>query len=201
MSETLVSIDLGTTRLKVAAFTPAGELLQHLAMRHKTPATGQRAEQRYRLEPGARRRGDLAGKGKAVGQEDRVEGGALGFPGKAPVEVEIGQRERRGFGVPPGRLMVAAALDEQVKVQWTGHPALSSQRPRSSPAAPDEINDRQRAGIEAAKERGVYRGRRKSVDDGEIRRLAGEGVAKARIARDLGVSRMTVYRALAEPET
>jgi len=63
------------------------------------------------------------------------------------------------------------------------------------------IRDRQRAGIEAAKERGVYRGRRKSVDDGEIRRLAGEGVAKARIARDLGVSRMTVYRALAEPET
>lgn len=34
------------------------------------------------------------------------------------------------------------------------------------------------------------------MDDAEIRRLASEGVAKAQIARDLGVSRMTVYRAL-----
>ncbi len=63
------------------------------------------------------------------------------------------------------------------------------------------IRDRQRAGIDAAKGKGVYKGRRKSVDDEEIRRLASEGVAKAQIARDLGVSRMTVYRALADTET
>ncbi|TDL84599.1 recombinase family protein [Meridianimarinicoccus aquatilis] len=58
------------------------------------------------------------------------------------------------------------------------------------------IRDRQRAGIEAAKGKGLYKGRQKRVDDVEIRRLASEGVSKAKIARDLGVSRMTVYRAL-----
>ena len=63
------------------------------------------------------------------------------------------------------------------------------------------IHDRQRAGIEAAKGKGVYKGRQKSVDDEEIRRLAAAGIAKAKIARDLGVSRMTVYRALADNMT
>ena len=58
------------------------------------------------------------------------------------------------------------------------------------------IRDRQRAGIEAAKGKGVYRGRQKRIDDAEIRRRAAEGTSKAQIARDLGVSRMTVYRAL-----
>ena len=58
------------------------------------------------------------------------------------------------------------------------------------------IRDRQRAGIEAAKQKGVYKGRRKQVDDLKIRRLAAEGASKAKIARDMGVSRMTVYRAL-----
>ena len=63
------------------------------------------------------------------------------------------------------------------------------------------IRDRQRAGIEAANSKGVYKGRRMSVDDEEIRRLASEGVAKTKISRDLGVSRLTVYRALADAET
>ncbi|TCB60171.1 recombinase family protein [Rhizobium leguminosarum bv. viciae] len=59
------------------------------------------------------------------------------------------------------------------------------------------IKDRQRAGIEAAKTEGVYKGRKKNVDDEEIRRRIAAGVSKADVARDLKVSRMTVYRALA----
>jgi len=62
------------------------------------------------------------------------------------------------------------------------------------------IRDRQRAGIEAAKGRGVYKGRKKNIDDEEIRRLTAEGIPKAQIARDLGVSRMTVYRAITDTE-
>ena len=58
------------------------------------------------------------------------------------------------------------------------------------------IRDRQRAGIDAAKERGAYQGRQKQVDDAEIRRLVEGGTSKAQISRDLGVSRMIVYRAL-----
>ncbi|WP_062112679.1 recombinase family protein [Aureimonas sp. AU40] len=59
------------------------------------------------------------------------------------------------------------------------------------------ILERQRAGIEAAKQRGIYKGRPRTAPNAEIRRrrAAGEGVTD--IARALKVSRMTVYRALA----
>lgn len=63
------------------------------------------------------------------------------------------------------------------------------------------IRDRQRAGIDAAKDKGVYKGRQKRVDDDAIRRLASDGSPKAQIARDLGVSRMTIYRALEKQKT
>ena len=63
------------------------------------------------------------------------------------------------------------------------------------------IRDRQRAGFDAAKDKGVYKGRQKRVDDDAIRRLASEGGPKAQIARDLGVSRMTIYRALEKQKT
>ncbi len=62
------------------------------------------------------------------------------------------------------------------------------------------IKDRQRAGIEAARADGVYKGRKKNVDDDEIRRRVAAGANKAEVARQLNVSRMTVYRALAEQE-
>ena len=58
------------------------------------------------------------------------------------------------------------------------------------------IKDRQRAGIDAAKADGIYKGRKKNVDDAEIRRRITAGATKAAVARDLNISRMTVYRAL-----
>lgn len=58
------------------------------------------------------------------------------------------------------------------------------------------IKDRQRAGIEAAKAKGTYKGRKKVVDEAEIRDRIERGQTKAHVAREMGVSRMTVYRAL-----
>src|SRR3546814_2647457 len=59
------------------------------------------------------------------------------------------------------------------------------------------IKDRQRAGIEAARAEGVYKGRTKNIDDDEIRSRITAGASKASVARDLTISRMTAYRALA----
>jgi DNA invertase Pin-like site-specific DNA recombinase len=61
--------------------------------------------------------------------------------------------------------------------------------------------ERQIEGIAAAKSRGVYRGRKPSVNTAEIQRLRLEDKLSAtEIARRLGVGRATVYRALANRE-
>lgn len=59
--------------------------------------------------------------------------------------------------------------------------------------------ERQRAGIEAAKERGAYIGRRKGTTKGKperARQLWGKGLAAAEIATALGISERTVWRYL-----
>lgn len=61
------------------------------------------------------------------------------------------------------------------------------------------IRERQREGIELAKQRGAYRGRKKAlVDDQvvELRRRAGAGEQKATLAREFGISRETLYQYL-----
>jgi DNA invertase Pin-like site-specific DNA recombinase len=59
--------------------------------------------------------------------------------------------------------------------------------------------ERQREGIAAAKARGVYRGRKPSVDRPAIRRLREEQqLGATEIARRLGIGRASVYRALAK---
>ena len=60
--------------------------------------------------------------------------------------------------------------------------------------------ERQRVGIEAAKERGVYLGRKPGTTKGKPKRakaLAEHGLTHKEIAEALGVSRRTVIRYLA----
>ena len=56
--------------------------------------------------------------------------------------------------------------------------------------------ERQLEGIAAAKARGVYKGRLPSIDAGAVRRLAGQGIGGTEIARQLKISRASVYRLL-----
>lgn len=61
--------------------------------------------------------------------------------------------------------------------------------------------ERQLEGIAAAKVRGVYRGRKPSIDSAEVQRLRiDEKLGATEIARRLGVGRASVYRALAHYE-
>lgn len=56
--------------------------------------------------------------------------------------------------------------------------------------------ERQMEGIAKAKARGVYKGRKPSVDRNKVREMHSGGVGPAEIARSLGISRASVYRAL-----
>lgn len=56
--------------------------------------------------------------------------------------------------------------------------------------------ERQAEGIAKAKAAGVYKGRKPSVPVEEVRRLKGEGVSPTDIAKQLGIGRASVYRAL-----
>jgi DNA invertase Pin-like site-specific DNA recombinase len=61
------------------------------------------------------------------------------------------------------------------------------------------IRERQREGIAIAKQRGVYRGRKKSLSNdkvSELKRRVVCGEQKAAIARDMGISRETLYQYL-----
>lgn len=61
------------------------------------------------------------------------------------------------------------------------------------------IRERQAEGIAAAKARGVYQGRKRALTRSDVqaaRLRIDEGVPKATVARDLGVSRQTLYTAL-----
>jgi DNA invertase Pin-like site-specific DNA recombinase len=65
------------------------------------------------------------------------------------------------------------------------------------------IRERQREGIELAKKRGAYKGRRPSLTTeqvAELRAQAAAGVPKTQLARQYAIHRDTVYRYLARIE-
>jgi DNA invertase Pin-like site-specific DNA recombinase len=59
------------------------------------------------------------------------------------------------------------------------------------------IRERQAEGIRIARQKGVYKGRKAALTEEqieEVRRKAAEGIPKARIAREFGCSRETIYK-------
>jgi DNA invertase Pin-like site-specific DNA recombinase len=63
------------------------------------------------------------------------------------------------------------------------------------------IRERQREGIALAKQRGAYRGRKKSLNSEkieELKRRIAAGEQKAKLAREFGISRETLYQYLRE---
>ena len=58
------------------------------------------------------------------------------------------------------------------------------------------IRERQQAGIEAAKAKGIYKGRKPTVPVDKVRELRAAGHGPSAIAERLKISRMSVHRAL-----
>jgi DNA invertase Pin-like site-specific DNA recombinase len=61
------------------------------------------------------------------------------------------------------------------------------------------LRERQREGIALAKQRGAYRGRRKTLSDEQVallRQQVQAGKKKAQLAREFGISRQTLYEYL-----
>ena len=51
-------------------------------------------------------------------------------------------------------------------------------------------------GITSAKAKGVYRGRKKTIQPEKVRALKAEGLGVSEIANQLKISRQSIYRAL-----
>jgi len=65
------------------------------------------------------------------------------------------------------------------------------------------IHERQREGIALAKQRGAYKGRKKALSAAAVTQLRARiaiGVSKAKVAREFGISRQTLYQYLQEGE-
>jgi DNA invertase Pin-like site-specific DNA recombinase len=65
------------------------------------------------------------------------------------------------------------------------------------------IKERQLEGIALAKKRGAFKGRKKLLSQAEVvelRQRVNDGMSKAQVAREFGISRETLYKYLREAE-
>jgi len=65
------------------------------------------------------------------------------------------------------------------------------------------IKERQLEGIAQAKKRGAFKGRKKSLSQAEVAQMhqrISNGMSKAQVAREFGISRQTLYKYLKEAE-
>ena len=58
--------------------------------------------------------------------------------------------------------------------------------------------ERQLEGIASAKARGVYKGRKPSIDTAKIKQMKADGLGASAIAKALKIGRASVYRALGD---
>ncbi len=106
------------------------------------------------------------------------------------------------------RLIVKSLTDQQIQVEFikevltfTGEDSPMSTLLLSVMGAFAEferslIRERQREGIELAKKRGAYKGRKPILSNEQIvkiKELNEMGISKSKIARDFSVSRQTIY--------
>ena len=61
--------------------------------------------------------------------------------------------------------------------------------------------ERQLEGIEAAKAQGIYKGGKPRIDPDAVRKLIADGMKPAHVARQLGISRGTVYKFVPRVDT
>ena len=54
-------------------------------------------------------------------------------------------------------------------------------------------------GIAAAKKKGVYKGRPRSIDTTKIKALMDAGLGASAVAKKLGIGRASVYRTIKQP--
>lgn len=66
------------------------------------------------------------------------------------------------------------------------------------------IRERQREGVAIAKKKGLYKGRKKSLNDAQVRELKkmiSEGAKKSSVARSFNISRETLYQYMKLPNS
>jgi DNA invertase Pin-like site-specific DNA recombinase len=97
--------------------------------------------------------------------------------------------------VPPCQSTIDQNLDLQIgALRAAGCEVIRSEKRSGTTTVGRE--ERQPEGIADAKARGVYKGRKTSIDSDKVRKMKAEGMGASAIAKALKIGRASVYRAL-----